>query len=868
MNHISKSIVFLSAILFVCAITALAQQADSIKKISPADGARSRKIDVKHIDIDLRFDWKKKQAYGITTIMLTPIGSTNQITLDAGMLSIHSITLVNGKSLKFEYDGSDKYDALKVMLDRIYQPNEDIILKIDYGTNHVNETDPNNLWGSYGKGIRFFEPSFTDTRKRKQIWTNGIPEGNRYWFPCYDDPGDLRTTAFIATVDKKLSVISNGTLVKIRENTDGTHTFHWRTDIPYANHQTSFVVGEYVDIKQNYNGIEIHNFSYPDEVEAVKASTERLTDMIKFFSEKTKIPYPFPVYSQIFVQEFPWGGGHNMMASTLSENMIDDYGTHADFLYLWDGVEANDLAAQWFGNMLTPKSWEHSWLSRSFAAYFSELYSEYKNGFDEFQLYNRTMLDLSAINADWSAGVRRPIVTRKFDDANIMIGDNYALSRGPQVLHMLRKYIGEENWWKAIHLYLKTNAYKLVETSNFQKAVEQATGENMEWFFDQWVYKMGFPLFEVSKKYDATNKRLTLIIKQTQTLDSANVYPQVQYFKGKMDIAIDDQIKQVWLEPRRENVFTFKAIALPKLINVDYGSTWIKEMKFEKSLDEWLYQFQNDKDILGRNTAMYELVKVAKNESTTTIDKERIISTFHKVISGTVYWRFRQTALNQLRGILKAPYNGKTLAIVKSLTGKGNSWLRSSAIFFLGTTNDKKYTPLYISYLNDQSDRVIAAAATALAKTKSPEAFDILNKLKDKPSWKNQSLMSALSAMQVLGDPRAVEIALHALKDKPAKPRWTLANNSWDYRVVAAETLTAFGKGNEGFPVVLERFKKSMEENDVNDIFNNVMLTAILADPRGQEVFDLTKAKFKDDANAMIAVNQYEAQFKEKTKKP
>lgn len=125
--------------------------------------------------------------------------------------------------------------------------------------------------------------------------------------------------------------------------------------------------------------------------------------------------------------------------------------------------------------------------------------------------------------------------------------------------------------------------------------------------------------------------------------------------------------------------------------------------------------------------------------------------------------------------------------------------------------------------------------------------------------------MTAMNAMKIVNDPRTVKVALEALQDNPPRPRWTLANNIWDYRVVAAETLVVFGKGSEGFPIVHERFKKSMEENDINDIFNNVMLMAILGDPKGLEIFDSLKTKFKDDANAMVAVEQYEKQLKEAT---
>lgn len=849
---------FLSLLLLISVVFVGAQSIEANRH--NFDSKRKRAIDIKHIMLNLQFDFLKKQAYGTASITVSPLSASNKVVFDAGFLTINSITLSNGAALKFRNDGGDKNDNLIIDLNRIYNRDEKITVVINYHTNYVNETDPNNLGGSYGKGLRFFSPTFTDPRKRKQVWSAGIPESNRYWFPCYDGPDDFRTTELLATVDKNLTVVSNGVLASKKQNTNGTVSFHWKTMQPYANHQTSIVIGEYIDLKQSFNGIEIHNYSYPDEVDAVLASTDRLTDMIRFFSEKTKTKYPYSTYNQVFVQEFPWGGGHNMNSSTLSDNMIDDKGTHADFLYLWDGVEGNDLAAQWFGNLLTPKSWEHAWLNKSFATYFSSLYSEHKNGVDEFQLWIRSF-NQSTYFGDWAGGIRRPIVTAQYDSPVTMTGDNYALYRGAEVLHMLRKQLGEENWWKTIAHYVRSYAQKQVTTADFIKSIQEATGQNMSWFFDQWVYKTGHPIFDVTKKYDPVKKQLVVKLKQIQIKDTGAVYQQPDYFKGWMDIAINERIQRVWVQAKQENTFSFAAANEPQLVNVDVGSSWIKEIKFQKPLDELLYQFQNDKDITGRSTAMLALSAIAKKDSTEAGDKQKIITAFHNVIGGKFYWRFRSNAIGQLRGILKQPFDTTTIRLLKSIIINESSWLKASAISFLGTTADSSYAPLYIACLTDKSDRVIAAAALALAKTKAAGVFEILFKLKDKPSWKNQSLMTAMNGMKLSGDPRTVDVALSALRDNPAKPRWTLANNVWDYRVVAVETLVVFGKGSEGFPIVFERFKKSMEENDINDIFNNVMLVAILGDPRGREVFDLVKVKFKDDPNAMIAVVQYEQQF-------
>ncbi len=123
-----------------------------------------------------------------------------------------------------------------------------------------------------------------------------------------------------------------------------------------------------------------------------------------------------------------------------------------------------------------------------------------------------------------------------------------------------------------------------------------------------------------------------------------------------------------------------------------------------------------------------------------------------------------------------------------------------------------------------------------------------------------------MNGLKELGDPRGAELALESLKDENAAARWTLATSTWDFRLATAETLVALGQGKEGYPIVYQRFIKSMAENDVNDIFQNVLLIATLADPRGAEIFEPLRAKFKDDANAMKAVEQYESQFREAIK--
>lgn len=850
-----------------------AQDKAETKPLPPAQWMRPRKIDVKHIALELQFDWQKKRAYGTAAVTLAPLQVTNKITLEAGMLTIHAITLANGTPLQFAYDGGDQNDGLAITLDRQYQPGEDLTVKIDYRTNWVNQLDPNSLGGNNGKGLRFSVPTSNDPNKPREIWSIGEPESNRYWFPGYDAPNDLRTTECTVTVDNNLTVISNGKLVATKDNADGTRTFHWKMDTPYANHLTSLVVGEYIDVKQTYAGVELHNFGYPNEAAATAASVERLPDMVKFFSEKTGVKYPYQSYAQVFVQDLPnWSG--NSMTSTITENMVDDAPTHADFFYLWDLTEAEALAQQWFGSYLTARDWSHVWLNKAFPRFLSGLYDEYKNGRAEFLLFQHQFDHTTYLN-DWNAGSRQPLVTRHYENALAFSADNYPYYRGASVLQMLRKHLGDELWWRAVQRYLNANANQTVTTEDLSRAIEAATGESMDWFFDQWVYKMGHPIFEVTKRYDPTKQQLTLHVRQTQKVDANNEYPQAAFFQGKVEIEIDGRIEQVWLQAKAENVFTFTAAQEPRLVNFDYESTWIKELKFEKPLDELLYQLQNDKDILGQNWALGELVKLAQHEQTSAADKARILTGLRQTAGSNTYWRLRLSALSQLQGLL-APFgqtkavalDDATLSLLLTIINHETSWLRASAIGFLGMTRDAKFADVYLKAMEDPSFRVINAAAIALGKSNNPKAFDALAKLKDKPSMKSQSLISALAGLKELGDPRGFDTAFKSLADLKLL-RWRLPTPPvWDYRVFAADTIAALGKGAAAYPMIFERFKKSLAENDLEGIFYNVVLITKLADPRGQEAFDLLKVKFKGDDNTLKAVGQYETQFKQSQKNP
>jgi aminopeptidase N len=825
-------------------------------------------IDIEHSKLHLHFDWHKKQAKGVATIKLNVLNPTNYIRLDAGFLTINSIQLSNKTKLNFVYDGKDSSLGLLIQLDKTYAANSEIEIEIDYHTNYINQSDPNNLGGSFGKGIRFFQPTQSTPIKVKQLWSNGEPEGNRYWYPCIESQNDLRTTEFIATVDTNLTVISNGKLTETKLEGNGTKTFHYVADKPYPNFLTNIIIGEYVNVKQFYNHIPLNTFCYPDEKNAAIASANKLANIVDYFSDYTGVSYPYSSYSQVMVQDYPFPSltGQNGV-STISDNFVDDERTHKDFLYLWDGVEAEALAAQWFGNLIAAKNWNHIWLIKAMAHFLEGKYGEKANGHDEYLMWYQNF-DMVATLGDWSAGIHRPLVIENIKNlTTFLTGDNYLRSRGTLVLRLLEKEIGEKCLKRGIQYFVKHNKNKTITTQDFQNAIEHVTKRKMDWFFDQWIYKMGQPNFEVTHSYNPSQKLLQLKFIQTQKQDSSSEFQQVKYFQGKMQIEIDNRLHIINLKPIEENIFEISLPKTPKFINVNYESTWIAEINIQKKLQENLHQFENSKDVLARVNALNQLANIYKDSTTASIDIQLIYNSILKVASDkSNYWRFRMSVLSVLNTISSKPFDKEMKAILLNIIQNEKAWLKANAISVLGSENNAENADLFISQLNDSSDRVIFNAAVALGKTKSPKAFETLVPLTNKPSWKGQSKMAALTGLRFLGDERAVPVALDILKDNQS-PRWFLGASGWDYPVYAATTLASFNKGNLGYEIILDRLNLALQENDINDVFSNVLLISILADPRATEIFEKLKVKYKEDTNVMTAINAYEEQFKNAIKK-
>jgi aminopeptidase N len=795
------------------------QTAQQSRPFPPPHYIPDHDFDTRHVALDLRFDWEHEQLIGVETMSFRPlIANLKSIELDAADMTVTSVKLLNGGPLQFEMDAVKQ--KLRIALGRAYQPADELTIVTEYRTLGPQ----NRIPGLVGAALRFIKPSPEDPTRPKQIWSQGESEYNHYWFPVYDHPNDFFTSEVTATVEKPLTVVSNGKLLDTKDNDNGTRTFHWKIDQPHASYLTSIIVGEYIPIVSEYEGIPIITNVYPNEVNEGKVTTARLPEMVKFFSEKTGLKYPYAKYAQTTVRDFG-GGMENISATTQTDNMIHDARTELDSNT--DGLQSHELAHQWFGDYVTCREWSDIWLNESFATYFQAMWDEHKLGADDF-LYSDVKANQDAYLNAWRQGNRRPIVTKNYVSPDSVF-DTYAYPRGGAVLHMLRKTLGEDNWWRAINYYLRKYANQPVETEQFRIAIEESTGQAMDWFFDEWLYKMGHPIFRVTQNYEPSTKALKLTVEQLQTLDNTSQFPQVALFQTPVEIEIGTasgtHLEHIQILPKKEQTFTLAVDSKPLLVNFDYRSTLIKEVQFEKTTEELAYQLTRDEDVLGRIWALNQLAGGITTATTAEVEKQRIATELANVVTGDKFWGVRVDAAAAL-----AQVNDPAVrAALVAATRDSDARVRARAVTSLAVSKDTSLAGLYERLLSDQSYAVIKAAALALGETRSPDAYESLSKLLNVPSWRDNIKVSALSGLATLQDERALEIAF----------RYTEKGNSPPVKAAALRLLGKIGRSDpRSFTLIADAAAKAFAGRDFDLATAAGEALVSLGDPRGLAVLE------------------------------
>jgi aminopeptidase N len=723
----------------------------------PEHFTRDRTYDVIHIKLELNLDEKQKTVDGKVTTKFAPLRSNlNEFVLDAAEMKIKRVYLPDGRELRFYFDTLAQ--KLKIYLDRSYSFKDTLSVIVEYFVSNPR------------KGLYFIQPDSAYPDKPYQIWSQGEPEDNHYWFPCYDFPNDKATSELIATVKKNFVVISNGKLLSVSDDAKkGLRTYHWYMDKPHSSYLISIVVGEYVKLQDYYLDIPLEYYVYKSNAKYAKLSFEKTPDIMKFFSEKIGYKYPYDKYAQTIVEDFVYGGMENITATTLTSSTIHDERAHLDVSS--DGLVAHEMAHQWWGDLLTCRSWEHAWLNEGFATYFTALYFEYAKGKDEFQ-FNVYNMQRSARFADMTN--KKPTVWNRYFDPTDVFGP-HIYQRGGAILNMLRFVLGDELFWKAINYYAHKYAFQNVETNDFKIAIEEATGYNLKWFFDQWLYKAGYPIFEVKYSYDDSKKLLKLEVEQIQPGDSLT--PEV--FKTPVDVEIATKSERktfrIFIDKRKET-FEFEVSDKPLMVIFDKGNWILKELYFDKSKDELIYQAQNAGEMIDRLVAVQELGKMSSDPD--------VVELMKKISRSNEFYAVRQEAINNL-GKLKDEDVAKFL--IELYKDEGDSRIRRSIVDAL---KNFKFN-FVVSFLNDvvkseKSYYVIASAINSLVTVDSVNGMRYIKNALGMDSHQEVIRTTALRRLSDMKNTKFEKEAVDILK------RYSMRGNHPSVRITAISTLSLF----------------------------------------------------------------------------
>ena len=703
------------------------------KPDTPKKTERIRTFDVKHIRAEITLDTKQSAIRGTVTHTLTPIGAgLATVTLDcAGELKVSKVTAGSKDSpndCKFE----QKNETLIITLNRPYSPEETLDLAVTYS-------------GVSPKlGLYFIEP---DTAAKPGtpvcVWTQGEADETHHWLPCYDFPNDRATSEMIVTVDKPLFVLSNGVLVETKESANNTITYHWKMDVPHVSYLIMLAVSEFTVVHDKAGTLPLDYYVLKsfDEATARRAfgATPR---MIEYFGKKIGQPYPYNKYAQVVVPEFTNGGMENITATTMNDYILADETSYLELDS--ESLVAHELAHQWFGDLMTCKDWPHLWLNEGFASYFDVLYTEFDKGDDAFRLR------MAGDFRDYYQGdrsVRRAIVEPRYRNP-LDLFDGVSYSKGACVLHALRGYLGDDAWWKGIQEYVKTQKGNVVESDDFKRSMEKASGKDLGWFFDQWVYKAGHPELKARWRYEADDKTVRLTIEQTQKVDDLT-----PLFRLPTSVQIVETGEPRYVPiviSSKSTEFAIPAATAPKSIRFDVPGWIPKEITWEKSAEEWRFQLENAKDALGRVEAAKELSKLK--------DDAKANEALFKAVKNETEAEARIDLLRMVEGLGE---KGRSTLLEEAKNA--NPRVRAAAIGAIASLKfDDAVEAIYRAVLkkSDEPYSVQRAALRGLSKAKVKDREELIAAALKSKSHNDNVAVNAFGLLLEANASKAREIAV------------------------------------------------------------------------------------------------------------
>lgn len=712
-----KNIIVFILLLMSIAVYLRAQNTDIYSR--PVQVERSHDYDVLHYRAEFSFDIEEKQLLGSNRMTIKSLRNDfDRCLLDAGNnITINEITDECGNSLEF----SHKEDKLMILLHEKYKYNDTASFIIEYLA-----ADPEND-----------QKIFYDASESypAMIWGPNFPNRVRNWMPCYDFPNDKVTHEMIIHAPEGFKAVSNGALIGVTPEDSGGSVWHWKQDLPHSTYLFVLAVAPYVVYEDALGDLPVNYWIFPHDSASALTAFGRTPEIIEFFNKLFDFEYPWAKCDQVMIQ--PMGGAAESTTATLYSNgligNLDEKGLKD---YSFDRIIAHETAHHWWGDLITLRTWSQTWLNESFGTYCDYIWTNRTKGEDEgiVDLEGKKNAYLNEANSKYI----RPIVFNRYEEA--LPGQNFdrhTYQKGALMLHLLRSILGDDLFFRTIHYFLHKHAFEPVDTYDFMKAVKEATGQNMDWFFEQFFFRPGHPVFEVSKTWDSSENILRMKISQVQ--DTLHGVPYAFRIPIKIGFYTLDgkTVKQLWID-EREELFEFSLNEEPKMVKFDDDGLLLKELSYNQTTEELLFSLRND-DIIGRAEAAVEL-----SEADLT---EQVKNTLVTAAQNDSSWYVRRAALETLG----ASAYEKLSSLCKKMVLDTNSQVRASAIRILGDTGDNKLVRFFMKrFEEDESYMVQAECIISIGKCGSKKDIEFVQKASLVNSTRNVISNAASHALDEL----------------------------------------------------------------------------------------------------------------------
>lgn len=678
-------------------------------KNAPYRASRTRKFDLIHTSLAISLDYTKQHVLGKALLTLKPYFYAQQeLQLDARGFDIHRVALLrNNDTINPVYTYAD--NKLNITLDRSYTRDEEVRIYIDYTAKPNELKTKSGKAISENKGLYFINPLGTDPTKPRQVWTQGETQSSSAWFPTIDAPNEKHTQDIAITVEKKDETLSNGELMYSIDYENGLRTDYWKQTLPHAPYLTMLAVGEFVKTKDYWrDSVEVNYYLEKDFAPYAKLIFGNTPEMIECFSKRLGYDYAWDKYAQIVVRDFVSGAMENTGAVVHYDAVQHDSRAHLDNTH--EDIISHELFHHWFGDLVTCESWSNLPLNESFATYGTYLWDEYKYGrMDADKEFDQNL------KAYLGQKIKHKTIPIRYhyDEADDMF-DVVSYQKGSRILHMLRYTVGDEAFFEALKRYLHQYAFKTAEIHDLRMVFEDVTGEDLNWFFNQWFMKAGHPKLQINYTYSSDLKNVTVKVQQKQD-SSVGLYR----LPVNIDLYTAGKVirKQVVIKNQSDS-FTLAADDRIRFTNFDADKVLLAEISDMKPAGEYGLMLQQAPLFMDKQQASLGLS--AEHDSLDVELKQHIAYCINHE-----NWAVRDLGITMITKLDDEDRRVFANDLERMANNDPKSFNRADAIELLSEIDKNKYTDLFIAKTNDSSYMVVGSAISALAAAQPDKAMEI-----------------------------------------------------------------------------------------------------------------------------------------------